>query len=64
MNARLQGAKPNLVAYYPLNEGEGTAVCDHSPNLKTAQLANGALWDPGETVFRIVPGQNTLLIVR
>lgn len=45
---RLAGWPAHEEAFYPLDEGQGTAAVDASGNLRNATLANGARWVTGE----------------
>jgi len=44
MNYRLTGSEDNLLAYWPLNEGEGSSVKDRSPNSHDGTISGDAVW--------------------
>ena len=45
---RLIGNEPGLVAYYPMDEGEGTLTADATGHGLSGALINGVLWNPAE----------------
>ena len=44
MRQRLTGAEPGLVAYWPVNEGEGTLLLDHAPGGRHAHAVEATSW--------------------
>ena len=50
MNSRLCGHEPGLNGYWPLDEGSGDTVLDHSPNGHNGLLVAG-LWREGRHLF-------------
>lgn len=46
LTATLTGNEPNLIGWWPFNEGAGTNAFDLSPSHHTAMLVNGPVWTP------------------
>ena len=51
MNAALTGTETDLMACWPLNEGEGTTVADKTGNGNTGTIAGDAVWEQAEVVL-------------
>nr|NQU90707.1 LamG domain-containing protein [Bacteroidota bacterium] len=47
MNVELTGSESGLLAYYPMNEGSGTAINDNSTNSYTGTLFGSPTWVDG-----------------
>jgi uncharacterized protein len=52
------GNEPGLVAYWKLNQGQGTSVKDHTENGHDGNLRGNPNWDVAEIPFRITPLSN------
>ncbi|HEX3029645.1 MAG TPA: immunoglobulin domain-containing protein, partial [Clostridia bacterium] len=60
MNCSFVGNEQNLVAYYPLTEGAGTATADLTTNHNNGSFMNGLAWDKiGGFDYSVVLKQNS-----